>query len=48
MKTNALALIKVEILAKRKANFSCTKRATKGSSCFELRKIDFTEQDCNE
>jgi len=35
---NALAQMEVEILLKRTAVFSCTGRATGGSSCWDLEK----------
>jgi len=48
LKMNALARMEVEILLKRTAIFSCTGKATKGSSCECLEKKQFFPQDCNE
>jgi hypothetical protein len=41
---NALAQMEVEILLKRTAIFSCTGKATKGSSCKDLEKKQFLKK----
>jgi hypothetical protein len=42
-----LALIEMEILVGYNGFFSCTKRATNGSSFWGVEKTIFSPQDCN-